>query len=135
MGPKQRRWSFSFFAHAAFYIFLPAWAFFVLASVLIYDHEPVVEIIPATRDSSAVIDEVQQYLQTATYRGYHNPTESLSCWDRFEDRNFTADYLSNGSWRVSAFYSGVRYYWRVDDLSMEVSPGRWFTPQVPTIDC
>lgn len=131
----RRNWSFSYFAHAFFYALLPVWIIFTVVAVLVYDHPYVVEVIPATSESSIVIDVVQEHLKTKTYRGYQNPTESLVCWDTFADKTFTAAYLSNGWWRVSAFYSGVRYYWRVNDLTMEIASGRWFAPQMPTIGC
>lgn len=99
-----------------------------------------VEIIPATRNSSEVIEEVQAYLKTATHHGFHDLDEQASgCWEVFEDEEFIAEYLNRGEWRIHAWYDRLRYFWRVDDVTLEVRRDLWLqgfldSPQ-PTISC
>jgi len=134
-GPKQRRLTKSLVAKTGFYVSVAAAAVFMLASVILFENDRVLEQIPATRDSFEVIDEVQLYLQIATHRGFLNQSEPASCWSEFEDKEFTAEYLLYGSWQINAFYNRVRYYWRVDDRSMEVTRDNWLKTHTPTIDC
>lgn len=133
-GPR-RRLSKSLVAKTGFYVSVAAAAVFVLSSVILFENDRVLEQVPATRDSFAVIDEVQQYLQIATHRGFLNQDEPASCWDAFADKEFGAEYLLYGSWQVNAFYSRVRYYWRVDDKSLAVSRDGWLKTHTPTVDC
>lgn len=142
-GPKQRRLTKTFIAKAGFFVAVVAIAIFVLASVILFENDREIEQIPATRDSAEVVGEVQRYLQTASHRGFSNQSEPASCWNEFEDKEFTAEYLLQGSWQVNAFYSRIRYYWRVDDKTLEVTPDTWVTSRrdvlkktyTPTINC
>ena len=134
-GHNQRRWSPSLVAKTGFYVAVAAGALFILGSVILFENDRELTPIPATRDSFAVIDEVQLYLQTVTHRGFLNQSEPASCWVEFGDQEFKAEYLQFGSWRVDAYYSLVRYYWRVDDKTLEVARDRWLRTNNPTIDC
>jgi hypothetical protein len=59
----------------------------------------------------------------------------LNCWVEFEEQEFNAEYLNLGSWRIDAFYDLVRYYWRVDDITFEVTRDPWLKTYNPTIAC
>lgn len=84
------------------------------------------EVVAATRSSSEAIAEVQNYLKTATHHGFADLDEHESeCWDVFKDEPFVAEYLNRGEWRVHAWYERLRYFWRVDDLTLEVRPDLW----------
>ena len=122
-------------AKTGFYVSVAAVAVFFLVSVILFENDRVVEQIPATRDSFEVIDEVQQYLRITTHRGFLNQSEPASCWDAFEDQEFSAEYLLYGSWQINAYYKLVRYYWRVDDRTMEVTRDSWLRTHNPTIQC
>ncbi len=134
-GPRQRRLTKSLVAKTGFYVSVAAAAVFILVSVILFENDRTLEQIPATRDSFGVIDEVQLYLQIATHRGFLNQDEPASCWDVFAGEEFRAEYLLYGSWQVNAFYNRVRYYWRVDDRSLDVTRDQWLRTYSPTIDC
>ena len=134
-GPKQRRLTKTFVAKTTFYASVALSALFILGSVILYENDRTVEMIPATRDTFAVIDEVQEYLKIATHRGFLNQDEPASCWDSFEDAEFSARYLLYGSWQINAYFSRVRYYWRVDDKTLAVTRDRWLSTYTPTIKC
>ncbi len=112
-------------------------AFFVYIFVVftLGEHDRELKVIPATRESSEVIDVVQQFLKTATHRGFSNRDEPSSCWDVFENQIFEARYMLFGSWQVNAWFSPIRYFWRVDDKSMAVTQDKWLVTTLPTIDC
>ena len=93
------------------------------------------EEIPATRSSSEVFDKVEQYLKATTHRGFSTREEPTSCWENFGGGEFEIHYLNYGSWLTSAWYERVRYYWRVDDETLEVIPERWWEPVNLTIEC
>ncbi len=118
-----------------FYTSGTAFFIFVIVAFVIFGPDRELKTIPATRDSSEVIDVVQQYLRTATHRGFSNRGERASCWDIFENEKFGVRYLLLGSWQVNAWYDTVRYFWRVDDKSMEVTQDHFFKTTNPTIDC
>lgn len=122
-------------AKTGFYASVAAVAVFFMVSVILFENDRVLEQIPATRDSFEVVDEVQQYLRTATHRGFLNQSETASCWGEFEDQEFSAEYLLYGSWQINAYYKLVRYYWRVDDRTMEVTRDTWLRTYSPTIQC
>lgn len=134
-GPKQRRLTKTFAAKTTFYVSVALGALFILGSVWLYENDRTLKEIPATRDTFAVIDEVQEYLKIARHRGFLNQDEPASCWDSFEDAKFSAEYLLYGSWRIDAYFSLVRYYWRVDDKTLAVTRDRWLSTYTSTIEC
>ncbi|MDA1279128.1 MAG: hypothetical protein O3B95_03685 [Chloroflexi bacterium] len=134
-GPKQRRFGWIFAAKTGFYASAATIVVFTLATFILFDADRTLEEIPATRTSPEVIDAVQEYLRTATHRGFLNQDAPASCWDVFETEEFKVEYLLYGSWRVDAYYRLVRYYWRVDDKTMEVTRDAWFKTYNPTIHC
>lgn len=71
-GPKQRRLTKTFAAKTTFYVSVALGALFILGSVWLYENDRTVKEIPATRDTFAVIDEVQEYLKITRYRGFLN---------------------------------------------------------------
>lgn len=93
------------------------------------------EKIPATHTNIEVLEAVQQYLKTATHRGYSGRDEEVACWAIFKDTEIEVRYLGYGSWLTNAWYDRVRYYWRVDDETMKVLPERWWEPVNLTIEC
>ena len=91
------------------------------------------DVIPATRNSSEVIVEVQEYLKTATHHGFGDLDEQASgCWEVFENELFVAEYLNRGEWRIHAWYERLRYFWRVDDETLEVSRDLWLIDYLET---
>ena len=86
-GPKRRRLTKSLVAKTGFYVFVAGAAVFMLASVILFENDRTLEQVPSTRDSFAVIDEVQLFLQIATHRGFLNNDEPASCWDVFEKQS------------------------------------------------
>jgi hypothetical protein len=134
-GPRQRRLTKTLVAKTAFYVSVALTGLFILGSVILFENDRTLEVVPATRDSFAVIDEVQEYLKITTHRGFLNQDNPVSCWDSFENAEFSAEYLLYGSWQINAFYSRVRYYWRVDDNTMAVTRDRWLSTYTPTIKC
>ena len=140
-GPRKSRLTKTLIAKIGFYSSVVSIAVFVLVSVLLDESYIPVEPIPATRNGVEVIDEVQLYLQTKMHTGFLNQDEPTSCWDVFEGKTFKARYLRFGSWQVDVFYELVRYYWRVDDMTLEVTVDEWRErrnlPELdhPTIRC
>ena len=140
-GPGRSRLTKTLYAKIGLYTSVVAVGVFILVSVLRDDRYVEPEPIPATRNSVEVIDEVQRYLQTATHTGFLRQDELASCWDVFEDKKFNTEYLQFGAWRIDAFYEQVRYFWRVDDVTMEVTRDYWLEPWKqnqlthPTIEC
>jgi hypothetical protein len=134
-GHKQRRLTIALTAKTMFYVSSSAFFIFILVAFVLYDQDRELDVIPAIRDSPTIINEVQVYLRTATHHGFSNRAEEQSCWDVFQDQKFLANYLLLGSWQVNAWYETVRYFWRVDDKTLEVTQDHFFKTNNPTIDC
>ncbi len=134
-GPKQRRFGPIFAAKTSFYVGVALAAVFVLASFLLFDKDRELELIPATRVEAEILSPIQDYLQVTNVHAYGDPSTQLNCGTEFANAEFTAEYLNLGSWRVNAFYNKVRYYWRVDDVTLEVTRDPWLKTNLPTIDC
>ena len=134
-GPSQRGPDKTAIARTLFYSGLIAFFVYIFVVYTLGDRSRELEVAPATRDSSEVIDLVQQYLKTSTHRGFSDRGEPGNCWDVFEGQVFVARYVSSGLWQVNAWYGLLRYYWRVDDESMEVTQDKWQETTLPTFDC
>jgi hypothetical protein len=124
-GPKQRRLTVTFFAKFAFIGTVLVFMGFALASVFTFGQDTTIPTIPETRTADEVVQVIEDFLKTQTHRGFLNQDEPSSCWDIFQDKEITATYLRHGSWQVDAYYERIRYYWRVDDLSLEVTQDDW----------
>ena len=78
-GLRRRQLTKSLVAKTGFYIAVALGALFILGPVVLFENDRELTPIPATRDSFAVIDEVQLYLQTVTHNGFLNQSESTIC--------------------------------------------------------
>ena len=122
-------------AKTAFYVSVVAGAIFVLAAFILFDKDRELEQIPSTRTGPQVIRQVEQYLKNTNVYAYGDRSRTLNCWAEFEGQEFKAEYLNRGSWRIDAYYDLVRYYWRVDDISLEVTRDPWVKTYNPSIGC
>ena len=122
-------------AKTAFYVSVVAGAIFVLAAFILFDKDRELEQIPSTRTGPQVIRQVEQYLKNTNVYAYGDRSRTLNCWAEFEGQEFTAEYLNRGSWRIDAYYDLVRYYWRVDDITLEVTRDPWVKTYNPSIAC
>ena len=122
-------------AKTAFYVSVVAGAIFVLAAFILFDKDRELEQIPSTRTGPQVIRQVEQYLKNTNVYAYGDRSRTLNCWAEFEGQEFKAEYLNRGSWRIDAYYDLVRYYWRVDDITLEVSRDPWVKTYNPSIGC
>jgi len=122
-------------AKTAFYVSVVAGAIFVLAAFILFDKDRELEQIPSTRTGSQVIRQVEQYLKNTNVYAYGDRSRTLNCWAEFEGQEFKAEYLNRGSWRIDAYYDLVRYYWRVDDITLEVTRDPWVKTYNPSIGC
>ena len=139
-GPKRRRrlrlmMTAQLTAKTAFYVSVVAGAIFVLAAFILFDKDRELEQIPSTRTGPQVIRQVEQYLKNTNVYAYGDRSRTLNCWAEFEGQEFKAEYLNRGSWRIDAYYDLVRYYWRVDDITLEVSRDPWVKTYNPSIGC
>lgn len=134
-GPKQRRFGMIFAAKSSFYVAVAVAAVFVLASYMLFDKDRELQVVPATRVESEVFGPVHDYLQVTNVHAYGDLTTQLNCGTEFANAEFRAEYLNHGSWRVNAWYDKVRYYWRVDDLTLEVTRDPWVKTNNSTIQC
>jgi hypothetical protein len=134
-GPNQRRFGKLFAAKTSFYVAVFLGAIFVLVAYILYDNDRVLDEIPATRVESEIFQPVYDYLQVTNVHAYGDPSTQLNCGTEFADAEFKAEYLNRGSWRVNAWYNKVRYYWRVDDLTLEVTRDPWLKTNIATIEC
>ena len=119
-----------------FYLSFLAFILFMIASPWIYGNDRTIPEIPATRTEAEAIEQTQAYLKTVSHPGYRGNDPEVNCWETFKEAKFSARYLElYGAWQVDAWYSRVRYYWRVSDSSLEVAPeGQFFTDN-ETISC
>ena len=122
-------------AKTAFYVSVVAGAIFVLAAFILFDKDRELEQIPSTRTGPHVIRQVEQYLKNTNVYAYGDRSRTLNCWAEFEGQEFKAEYLNRGSWRIDAYYDLVRYYWRVDDITLEVTRDPWVKTYNPSIGC
>ena len=122
-------------AKTAFYVSVVAGAIFVLAAFILFDKDRELEQIPSTRTGPQVIRQVEQYLKNTNVYAYGDRSRTLNCWVEFEGQEFKAEYLNRGSWRIDAYYDLVRYYWRVDDITLEVTRDPWVKTYNPSIGC
>ena len=122
-------------ATTAFYVSVVAGAIFVLAAFILFDKDRELEQIPSTRTGPQVIRQVEQYLKNTNVYAYGDRSRTLNCWAEFEGQEFKAEYLNRGSWRIDAYYDLVRYYWRVNDMTLEVTRDAWLKTHNPTIGC
>ncbi|KAA1298241.1 MAG: hypothetical protein EGP07_05540 [SAR202 cluster bacterium] len=139
-GPKRRRrlrlmMTAQLTAKTAFYVSVVAGAIFVLAAFILFDKDRELEQIPSTRTGPQVIRQVEQYLKNTNVYAYGDRSRTLNCWAEFEGQEFKAEYLNRGSWRIDAYYDLVRYYWRVDDITLEVTRDPWVKTYNPSIGC
>ena len=109
---------------------------FMVASPWIYGNDRTIAEIPSTRTDVEAIEQTKAYLKTVSHRGFRGKDAEVGCWETFKDAKFSARYLElYGAWEVDAWYSRVRYFWRVSDSSLEVAPpGQLFTEN-ETIEC
>ena len=122
-------------ARTVFYSGLIAFFIYIFVVYTLGDRSREIEVTPSSHSSAEVIDAVEQYLKTTTHRGFRNQGEPGICWELFEDQQISVRYASSGSWQVDAWYDLIRYYWRVDDQSLEVTPDRWQQTTLPTVEC
>ena len=139
-GPKRRRrpgliLTAQLTAKTTFYGSVVAGAIFVLVAFILFDKDRELKQIPSTRTSAEVIQQVQKYLKNTNVYAYGDRSRTLNCWVEFGEQEFNAEYLNRGSWRIDAFYDLVRYYWRVDDITFEVTRDPWLKTHNPTITC
>lgn len=134
-GPKRRRFGLMFFAKSGFITGVVVYGIFVLVSFFMFDKDRELEVIPATRVESEIIAPVMAFLDSTTVNAYGDPDTQLHCGTEFANAEFGAEYLNRGAWRVDAFYDRVRYFWRVDDVTLEVSRDPWVKTNNPTIQC
>ncbi|MBT4125571.1 MAG: hypothetical protein HOJ22_01330 [Chloroflexi bacterium] len=134
-GPNKSRYGVIFFAKASFFTGVALYGLFVLVSFVLFDSDRELEVIPATRVEAEVVAPVLAFLDGRTVGAYGDAETRLHCGTEFADLEFTANYLNRGSWRVDAFYDRVRYYWRVDDVSLAVTRDPWVKTNNPTIMC
>ena len=139
-GPKRRRrlrlmMTAQLTAKTAFYVSVVAGAIFVLAAFILFDKDRELEQIPSTRTGPQVIRQVEQYLKNTNVYAYGDRSRTLNCWAEFQGQEFKAEYLNRGSWRIDAYYDLVRYYWRVDDITLEVTRDPWVKTYNPSIGC
>jgi hypothetical protein len=137
-GPKRRRYGVVFFAKTTFYMSVSVGIVFVLVSYIFFNEVRELQPIPATQGESEILAQVHEYLKQTDvthYTGRAGEFETLNCWTEFGEEEFTVEYLDFGSWRIDAYYNLVRYYWRVDDLSLEVTRDSWLRTNNPKILC
>ena len=142
-GKKQRRVTVTVGLKTAFYVAVVLAAVFTFVVFVLWADDTTIPEIPATRDADVVQLQVENYLKNSTHRGLEKQDEPVTCWDTFSDKEFKTEYKNYGSWLVDAFYEKVRYFWRVDDLTLEVieddrlqsNPNLLRRSHFPTIDC
>ena len=108
---------------------------FAIVSFFLFDNDRTIPEIPATRTEAEVIGETKAHLETITHLGLKLQDPETTCAETFKDAVFKAEYLLYGSWRINAYYSGVRYFWRVDDAALEVTQDNFLKSHNDTITC
>lgn len=135
VGRRRRQIQKALLAKTGFYVSVAVFGIFAAASFLLFDNDRTVPEIPATRTEAEVIEETKAYLETITHRGLKLQDPETTCAETFKDAEFKAEYLLYGSWRINAYYSEVRYFWRVDDASLEVTQDNFLKTTNDTITC
>ena len=136
VGRKKLRFGVGFFFKTIFYVGVPSYVLFVVFTLFIFDKEIELPSITATRTESEALAVVHEYLKTTDVRTIDDFDVSTNCWAEFGDKEFTVEYLEiTGTWRVNAYYRQVRYYWRVNDATMELTRDLWFQPRARMIRC
>ena len=139
-GPKRRRRlrlmvTMQLTVKTTFYVSVVVGAIFVLIAFILFDKDRELEQIPSIRTGPQVMRQVQQYLKNTNVYAYGDRSRTLNCWAEFEGQEFNVEYLNRGSWRIDAYYDLVRYYWRVDDITLEVTRDLWVKTYNPSIGC
>lgn len=108
----------------------------MVASPWIYGNDRTIPEIPSTRTDVEAIEQTQVYLKSVSHRGFQGRGPEVNCWETFKEAKFSARYLVQaGAWQVDAWYSRVRYFWRVIDSSLEVAPESQLFTENQTIAC
>jgi hypothetical protein len=132
---KPSRFKKQLFAKTTFYVSAALFAVFVVVSFIMFDSDRELEKIPETRTADEVLAPLMSYLAATNVASVDDVAVTVNCATEFEGAEFTADYLEYGSWRINAYYKLVRYYWRVDDLTLEVKRDNWNRTTNPTFNC
>jgi aspartyl/asparaginyl beta-hydroxylase (cupin superfamily) len=135
IGHSRRRIKKQLLAKTGFYVSVAAFAVFAGVSYFLFDKDRTVPEIPATQTEAEVIGETKAYLEKITHFGLKLQDPETTCAETFKDAEFKAEYLLYGSWRINAYYSGVRYFWRVDDASLEVTQDNFLKTLNDRITC
>ena len=135
IGQRRRRVRKALIAKTGFYASVGAFAVFAIVSFFLFDNDRTIPEIPATRTEAEVIGETKAHLETITHLGLKLQDPETTCAETFKDAVFKAEYLLYGSWRINAYYSGVRYFWRVDDAALEVTQDNFLKSHNDTITC
>ena len=114
---------------------MACYGLFVLISNIFWDEPTVIEVIPATRTTAEIELPLKEYLSVTNVRGLNGVPPVVNCGELFNDLEFEYEYLNRGSWRASAYYELVRYHWRVDDLTLEVTRDPWVKTTRSTVKC
>lgn len=134
-GRDKNRFGPVFFAKTAFYVGVAVAGIFGFASFVLFDGDRELAVIPATQVEADIFTQVKEFLLSTDVESLDDRSVMVNCWREFEDIEFNVEYLEQGSWRVDAYYNLFRYYWRVDDLTLEVTRDRWIRSTNPTIRC
>ena len=134
-GRDKNRFGPVFFAKTTFYVGVIVAGVFGFSSFVLFDGDRELEVIPATRVEAEIFSQVKEFLMLSDVQSYDDRSVMVNCWSVFEDIEFKVEYLGQRSWRANAYYNLTRYYWRVDDLTLEVTRDRWIRTTNPTIRC
>ncbi len=134
-GSKKQRFGKMFIAKTSFYLAVLFAAIFVFTSYVLFDGDRELAVIPATRSESEIFEPVQDFLKATNVGSLEDQAIVVNCWSEFEDKDFNVVYLDQGSWRIDAYYELVRYYWRVDDVTLDVTRDPWNRSTNPTVIC
>jgi hypothetical protein len=135
-GSNSERLSTANVVKIVFYLSFLSFILFMIASPWIFGNDRTVPEIPATRTEAEAIEQTKAYLKTVSHRGFRENDPEVNCWETFKEAKFSARYLElYGAWQVDAWYSRVRYYWRVTDSSLEVAPDGLLFTENETIAC
>ena len=121
ISPKKhgkKRFTPSFFAKSIFVITVFIFCVFVFISTMLWQDDTELSVVLPTKTGEDVIIEVRNYLNNKKY--ISDSFQSENCGKLFNDGFFTAEYLLYGSWRVNSFHDRIRYFWRVDDDTLDV---------------
>ena len=138
-GHKQRRLGTHFLVNslkAVFFISVPGYFAYIAITLFLFGGDVVLPNIPSTRAESEVLAVVHDYLKVTDAGTIDDFDIITNCWIEFGDSEFNVEYFTiTGVWRINAYYEGVRYYWRVDDSTLDMTRDLWFQPRRRTIRC